>query len=187
MSFASDVRGELARLPAGEICCARSELAAALLVSGGIAWRGRNRYSVTFTAAEAAVVRRFFGMLKKRWGIVGQIRTLSGDALNGLKHYQLAVPDEDAPRLLEELRLLDANALFGVRQVPDEEIVRFACCKKAFARAAFLMGGAVSDPEKGYHIEIAAPTEELAQFLAEQLTYFGINVKSGCRKSNYVV
>ena len=28
MSFASDVRGELARLPATEICCARSELAA---------------------------------------------------------------------------------------------------------------------------------------------------------------
>ena len=54
MSFASDVRGELARLPAGEICCARSELAAALLISGGIAWRGRNRYAVTITAAGAA-------------------------------------------------------------------------------------------------------------------------------------
>lgn len=187
MSFASDVRGELARLPAGEICCARSELAAALLVSGGIAWRGRNRYSVTVTAADAAVVRRFFGLLKQHWGIVGQIRTLTGDALNGLKHYQLAVPDGDAPRLLEELRLLDANALFGVRQVPDGETVRFACCKKAFARAAFLMCGAVSDPEKGYHIEIAAPTEALAGFIAEQLTYFGINVKIVGRKAKSVV
>ena len=34
MSFASDVRGELARLRTDDICCARSELTAALLVSG---------------------------------------------------------------------------------------------------------------------------------------------------------
>ena len=31
MSFASDVRGELARVPTGEPCCARSEMTAALL------------------------------------------------------------------------------------------------------------------------------------------------------------
>ena len=131
-------------------------------------------------------MRRFFGLLKQHWGIVGQIRTLSGDALNGLVHYQLAVPPEDALRLLEELKLLDANALFGVRPVPEEALVRFACCKKAFVRAAFLMCGAVSDPEKGYHIEIAAPTQALADFIAAQLTYFDINVKIVCRKARYV-
>ena len=177
MSFASDVRGELARLPAGEICCARSELAAALLVSGGIAWRGRNHYAVSITATDAATVRRFFGLLKQHWGIVGQIRTLSGDALNGLVHYQLAVPPEDALRLLEELKLLDANALFGVRPVPEEALVRFACCKKAFVRAAFLMRGEVNPPDKRYHLEIALDSEDLAAFIAQQLGYFEINVK----------
>ena len=187
MSFASDVRGELARLPATEICCARSELAAALLVSGGIAWRGRNRYAITFTAAEAAAVRRFFAQLKQHWGIVGQIRTLTGDALNGQVHYQLAVPEEEAPRLLEALGLLDESALFGVRQVPDESLVRFACCKKSFARGAFLMCGAVSHPDKAYHLEIAAPGEALAQFIAEQLAYFDIHARISQRKSKYVL
>ena len=43
MSFASDVRGELARTPMEDACCARSELTAALLCGGGIAWRGRER------------------------------------------------------------------------------------------------------------------------------------------------
>ena len=187
MSFASDVRGELARLGEAPVCCARSELTAALLMSGGIAWRGRGRYAVTITAADAATVRRFFGLLKQHWGIVGQIRAITGNALNGQRRYRLAVPEERTAFLLEALGLLDEGALFGVRQTPPADTVRFACCRKSFARAAFLMAGAVSDPEKGYHIEIAAPTEELAQFLAEQLTYFGINVKSGCRKSKYVV
>lgn len=187
MSFASDVRGELARVPLTDACCARSELTAALLCSGGIAWRGRNRYAVTLTAAEAPTVRRFFAVLKQFWGIVGQIRTLSGDALNKQVRYQLAVPDEESLRLLESLELLDRDALFGVRQLPADETTRFACCKKAFARAAFMMCGAVSHPDRGYHIEIAAPTEALAEFIAEQLKYFEINVKSTCRKSKYVL
>ena len=187
MSFASDVRGELARLSVTDACCARSELATALLISGGIGWRGRNRYSVALTSADAAVVRRYFAVLKQHFGIIGQIRTLSGDALNNQKRYQLAVPDEDALKLLSALDLLDEEALFGIRQVPAPQSVRFACCKKSAARAAFIMCGAVSHPEREYHIEIAAPNEELAAFLAEQLGYFELNVRTVRRKSKDVV
>ena len=123
MSFASDVRGELARQPMEDACCARSELTAALLCGGGIAWRGRGRYAVTITAGEASTVRRCFAMLKRFYGIIGQIRTLSGDALNGQTRYQLAVPEDDAARLLDALGLLDAGALFGVRAEPPSETV----------------------------------------------------------------
>ncbi len=187
MSFASDVRGELARVPVSDACCARSELTSALLCAGGIAWRGRGRYAVTITAAEASTVRRYFGLLKQFMGIVGQIRTLTGDALNNQVRYQLAVPEEEAPGLLNDLNLLEEGALFGLRPVPPEETVRFSCCKKAFLRAAFLMCGALSDPEKGYHIELAAPTEALAAFIAGQAAAFDIHLRSALRKSKYVL
>ncbi len=187
MSFASEVRGELARLPQLEPCCARSELAAALLCSGGIAWRGRDRYAVTLTAAEAPTVRRYFAALKQFYGVTGEIRTLSGDGLNNQTRYQLAVPDEAATALLGALGLLDAAALFGVRPVPEGETTRFACCKKAFVRAAFLMCGAINHPDRGYHFEIAAPTEALATFIGQQLGYFEINAKMTGRKSRYVL
>ena len=78
MSFASDIRGELARLPLTDACCARSELISALLCSGGIAWRGRGRYAATLTASEAPTVRRYFATLKQFYGILGQIRTITG-------------------------------------------------------------------------------------------------------------
>ena len=187
MSFASDVRGELARLKTEDVCCARSELAAALLCSGGIAWRGRGRYALSITATDAATVRRFFGMLKKHWGVTGQIRAISGDRLNRQTRYQLAIPEEASIRLLEDMQLLDEQALFGVRRTPGEAITRFACCKKAFVRAAFLMCGAVSNPEQAYHIEIAAPTRELADRLAECLGYYEINARISTRKSKFVV
>ena len=188
MSFASDVRGELARQAVSDVCCARSELTAALKCSTqSIAWRGRNRYAVTITATEAATVRRYFGLLKQFYGIIGQIRTISGDALNGQTRYRLVVPEEETLRLLGELQLLDESAPFGLRVLPEPETVRFACCKKAFVRGAFLMRGEVNHPERRYHLEITADSEDLAAFISEQIHYFGINVKNTCRKSKFVV
>lgn len=187
MSFASDARGELARDLCAHICCARSELAAALLSSGGISFRGIGRYALSLTAADGAVARRYFGLLKQFWGVTAQIRTLFTESLSGQTRYQLIIPEEDSLRLLDELELLDESALFGVRQMPDAELVRYACCKKSFIKGAFLMCGAVSNPEKEYHLEIAAPTEEFAQFVIKIMNYFEIPAKMTCRKAKYVV
>ena len=187
MSFASDVRGEMARLPLTDACCARSELTAALLCSGGIAWRGRGRYAVTITAAEAATVRRYFGALKQFYDIVGQIRTLTGDSLNNQTRYQLAVPEDAAAGLLASLGLLDEAGLFGLRTVPLPEGTRYSCCQKSFVRAAFLMCGAVNRPDRGYHIEFAAPTESLAAFIVRQLAGFELTARVTERKSKHVV
>ena len=187
MSFASDVRGELARVPVDDACCARSELTAALLCSGGIAWRGRERYALTLTAYEAPIVRRYFAMLKRFWGIIGQIRTISGDRLNQQTRYQLAVPEAETLTLLRSLELLDEKALFGIRSIPVEATVKYSCCKKAFVRAAFMMCGGVNHPDRGYHIEIAAPTESLAVFITAQLEAFDLHPRTSRRKSKPVV
>lgn len=187
MSYASDARGELARENCTHDCCAKSELAAALLSSGGISYRGKNRYALSLTSAEGVVVRRYFAMLKQYWGIAAEIRTLHTESLKGQTRYQLVIPEEESLRLLDEMMLLDENALFGVRQTPRSELVNYACCKKSFVKGAFLMCGAVSNPDKEYHIEIAAPTEEFAWFIAKMLEYFEIPAKKTCRKSKYVV
>ena len=186
MSFASDVRGELARLRTDDVCCARSELAAALLSSGGIAWRGRGRYALNITASDAAIVRRYFGMLKRHWGITGQIRAISGDTLNRQKHYQLAIPEEASPALLQECGLLDEDGLFGLAETPPPSITDYACCKKAFVRAAFMMCGTITPPDRRYHMEIAAPREPLAQRIVACLDYFGLEARVTARRNRFV-
>ena len=187
MSFASDVRGELARTPMEDACCARSELTAALLCAGGITWRGRKRYAVTLTASEASTVRRYFAMLKRFYGIIGQIRALSGDTLNNQTRYQLVIPEEEAYGLLQALELLEEGALFDLRTLPVDETVRYSCCKKAFVRAAFTLCGAISHPDRDYHIEIAAPNEALSGFIVQQLNAFEIEARVSPRKAKYVV
>ena len=42
-------------------------------------------------------------------------------------------------------------------------IVEEECCKQAFLRGAFLAGGSVTDPGKGYHLEIATTHHSVAR------------------------
>lgn len=187
MSFASDARGEVAREACRERCCARSELAAALLCSGGIAFKGRGRYALSVTATDAAVVRRYFSILKQFWNVTSEIRTLHTNALNGQVRYQLVIPQEDSIPLLEEAQLLDADALFGVRMSPRTEMALGDCCKRAFLRSTFLLCGEVNNPDREYHFEMALPNEDIANYVMHIMKYYELSVKKTCRKAKFVV
>jgi len=189
MSFASNARAEMARALCSDACCARSELAAALLASGGITYRFGNgpKYALSITTAEAAVVRHYFQLLKRHFNVSAQIRTLRSNSLSGMTRYQLVIPDTDSRYLLEETGLYDPDALFGVRQAPPEWITQYACCKKNFVKSAFMVSGGMANPEIEYHIEIAAPNEEFADYVIKSINYYEISAKKTCRKSKNVV
>lgn len=187
MSFAAEARAEIAHAPLDQVCCARAELAAALLASSGISIHGKAVYRLSLSSSEATIVRRYFSLVKKYFGVTCEIRVSRTDRLSGQTRYQLLFPDEHAQALLAEARLLDSAALFGVRMSSDPSIFRYACCRTAFLRAAFLFCGTISNPEKSYHIEFAAPSEQFAQSVMETLRYFEIRAKNTCRKSKEVV
>ena len=189
MSFASNARAEMARELCVERCCARAELAAALLASGAVSYRfgGAFRYGLSVTTAEAAVVRHYFQLLKRHFGVAAQIRTLRGGSLRSTTRYQLLIPDEAADMLLRESGVYDPDEPFGLRVAPPEALVDYACCKKSFLKSAFMLGGGIANPERGYHLEIAASSEEFADFVIKILNYFEIHAKKTCRKSKFVV
>lgn len=191
MSFASNVRSELARelCPADKKCCAKAELAAALLISDGISYHfGREAgYSLTITAGEAATVRHYFQLLKRSFGISAQLRTLRSNSLKGRIRYQLSIPGGDALQVLMLCGLFDTDALFGKRSVPREDIVEEDCCRRALIKSAFMIGGGMANPAVEYHLEFSVSDEEFADYIVRILTIYGISAKVACRKSKYVV
>ncbi len=189
MSFASNARAETARELCFEKCCARAELAAALLASSGISYRfGCDPcYALSITAAEAAVVRHYFQLLKRHFRVTAQILTLRSDSLSGITRYRLAIPEDASMMLLEETGLHDPNQPFGIASTPPDRITQLACCKKTFLKSAFMICGGIANPSIEYHIEIAAPSEEFANIVIELLKYFEIYAKYTCRKSKSVV
>lgn len=62
-----------------------------------------------------------------------------------------------------------------------------ACCNRAFLRGVFLTSGSVTDPNSGYHLEIAAGDREHAARILEIMGIFGIEAKTIERKHNFVV
>ena len=58
---------------------------------------------------------------------------------------------------------------------------------RAFLRGAFLGGGSISDPRKGYHLEIVCRYEPFAQTLRSVLEGFGMNARVAERKSSFVL
>lgn len=187
MSFAADARGEVAHIECDQICCARSELCAALLASGGIAFLGRGRYSLSLTASDATIVRRYFSIIKHFFGVTGELRVTRTRQLSGMTRYQLVLPDENALALLEEAGLLDPEGLFGLRQQPHPDMFKYSCCRIAYLRAAFMFCGTISNPEKAYHLEFSAPNEQFAQSIMNALDYFEVYAKKACRKAKEVV
>ena len=189
MSFASNARAEMARELCMEKCCARAELAAALLASGGISFRFGSdpSYALSITAAEAAVVRHYFQLLKRHFQVTAQILTLRSNSLSGLTRYRLLIPMEASMRLMQETGLHDPSQPFGIASLPPARITQMASCKKTFIKSAFMICGGIANPDIEYHIEIAAPSEEFADIVIESLKYFEINAKKACRKSKSVV
>jgi hypothetical protein len=70
--------------------------------------------------------------------------------------------------LSEEYEMRYAYEAFGYeyKNSPlqlNRALVEDDCCKAAFLRGAFLAGGSVTDPEKGYHMEIATTHKSVAR------------------------
>lgn len=186
MSFTDTVKGELARAECAWPCCARAELNAALLLSGGVSFRGRGRYGLSLVCEQNAVSRYYFALIKKYFSVACEIRTLRMTQLGERVKYELVFPEESVPAVMETLLLRDENSLFGVRQSPEASVLSQGCCRSAFLKSAFLTSGSVSRPEKEYALSVAAGTEEMAGSVAEIMRSYGLSAGVSPRKAQYV-
>ena len=59
-------------------------------------------------------------------------------------------------------------------------------CRLAFLRGAFLAGGSVTDPQKGYHLELATTHLRVSRELNTLLLELGYAPKETTRKANYI-
>jgi len=67
-------------------------------------------------------------------------------------------------------------------------VVEDECCKSAFLRGAFLAGGSVTDPVKGYHLELATTHSSVArEALAVLEDVLGFYPKLTARGGGYVL
>ncbi|MGI5885267.1 MAG: DNA-binding protein WhiA [Candidatus Spyradocola sp.] len=186
MSFASDTRQELCEIE-DKPCCALAELAA-LIHGAGTLHIGRGGPSVILTTETPRVARRVFSLCKANFGFTPELRTQARKRLGRRNIYQVVLPPERAGQVLVQTGLLvrSGEGLRIRRSVPLS-LLRRRCCKHAYLRGAFLAAGTISDPGKGYHLEIVATTGEYAASLAGLLQKMEIPAKVVPRRESFVV
>jgi DNA-binding protein WhiA len=175
------VKNELARLEGQKPCCEKAELLGVLRLSGALVLRGKN-IGIHFSTENAALARRVLQVLKSNYPVQTEVVITRSRRLKKNNRYQVEViPDSNVAKALQELQILPSG------EDERQNLLRKACCRKAFLRGVFMAGGSVSRPAGDYHLEIVTENEELARLIVKIMHGFSLSAKMTDRKNNYIV
>ncbi|MBQ7001129.1 MAG: DNA-binding protein WhiA [Oscillospiraceae bacterium] len=152
VSFSAAAKAEVCRALPGKHCCALAECFGILL------------YCNSFGADSIKIItesREFAYILPK---LFKKAFNLSFDS-----YPSLAAPGKLVFQIWDEEKITGIMEAFGFH--PEDTVslhVNFPviendCCKAAFLRGAFLAGGSVTDPVKGYHMELSTTHQSVAR------------------------
>ena len=175
MSFSGDAKRELCRSLPSRRCCAQAECYGILL------------YANRFDRREARIITESDHFAELLPALFKKAFHITFDRLpepgGGKRVFSITDPDK--------LSLL--SDVFGYG--PGSSVahhINFATleedhCRAAFFRGAFLAGGSVTDPSKGYHLEFATSHRSVSRELMTLLREAGFEPKAAQRGANHMV
>ncbi len=173
MSFAAEVKTELCRAPLSRKCCAQAEAYGVLL------------YCNTFSPREARIVTENEAFAQRLSALFKKAFRLTFDRLpqgGGKQVFALTDPDKLAAirqSFGADPRALALHVNFAILEEP--------CCRASFLRGVFLAGGSVTDPRKGYHLELATSHHSVSREVLALMRELDQEPKSAQRKGNTVI
>ncbi len=182
MSYASRARAEIARLPYGDACCALAEAAGMLNAGGVLSLAGGGRQSVHIESDQAPIAHRALSLFRRAFCAQSELSAHRSAALGG-ETFRVTLKGKDAADALNASGL---NAL-GIEADLPPGLAAKSCCRRAFARGAFLLSGTLGAPEKGYHLEWSFARASCAKQLRAMLTREGIESGVATRKERSIV
>ena len=186
MSFSAQVKQDLLRIKPDKHCCMLAELSALTQACASLRLSGGGRVKVVYEIESAPLAKRIFLLLKWRLEITPILEFARHKRLGGRRISVLTVPEAESRRLLVALRMLKESEEGAVyRGVPRAAMTR-RCCRAAFVRAAFLGAGALTNPEKDYHLEFVA-NESRAETLVSMLEKSGVKAAVTKRRGMDIV
>ena len=184
MSFNSDVKEELARVPALCTHCERALLAALIRIEGTLFISGKERYRLEVSTDAPSIARLAWRLLHENYGLATELTTRRS-VLHKTPNYLIDVPSQ--PGIAEALTDMGVLRDKGLQLGVDPRLIAKQCCAAAYLRGAFLGSGFVSDPRGDFHFEISVESKEMADDLVGIMHDKGINARTMQRRSLHIV
>ena len=173
MSFAGDVKNELCRVPLHRKCCAQAEAYGILL------------YCNTFHSGEIRIITESEALAQRLPVLFKKAFHVTFDRLpEGDGKYIFRIEEPEKLAAIQQTFGADGRALalhinYGVLE--DN------CCRISFLRGAFLAGGSVTDPQKGYHLELSTSHQSVSREMVALMRDLELEPKDAPRKGNAVI
>ena len=188
MSFASDVKEEIGKQYDKGRHCQIAQLAVIFALTGHIKRDFKNENYIEMRTENLTVAKKSYMLLKCMFDISPEVMIRTHNLMARSKNYFICIKDsENVLEVLRTIKLLSDEDTWGDFNAVNQLIIRNTCCKRAFLRGAFMVAGSVTNPQKGYHLEIAVTSVSLAQQLKEAMSCFEIDAKIVERKKYQVV
>ncbi|MGL4450906.1 MAG: DNA-binding protein WhiA [Sarcina sp.] len=188
MSFSSKVKGEICRYNDISKEEALSEITAIMKVSGTLAFSGKG-LKFRITTENPASARLAFSILKEYFSIHAKLMVKKSNSLKKNNIYMVVIDEEMGVKNLLEMAgiLTEVDGILSLDYSIDNKFVDTEDKKRAFIRGAFIGGGSISNPEKTYHLEFVAHSEEFANDLKNIINHYKLNSKVIKRKNSFIV
>ncbi len=180
MSFAQDVKRELAGIVPADDHCRRAQLSGLLFAAGTFEIASGGQYTVRVSSRLPAVARSVL-LLLHTMGAHAELRTADTPPA-GLRYEVVLADDPRHLQVLNEAGVLSDS--FQVRIGVPARIVARHCCQVAFARGAFLGCGSISPPGAAVHAEYTFESSELADECRGLLARLGLEFRVALRDRN---
>ena len=187
MSFSSKAKEDLTKLQPRRRCCRTALLSALLQTAGSIQISGKEIKARLVTESNA-VARFGIALAKSIFQLESEIFVKEKSNLGRLRNFEILLFGANAEYMLHATGVLigiGGGHEFGCGM--PTELDRNECCKRAFLKGAFLGGGSMSNPQKGYHLEFVLSSEGLAAYLCELLNSYHLNAKVVIRNGTNVI
>ena len=176
MSFASDVKTELAKLKLDD-CCKKASLSALLQLAGEVSINSDGAH-VTLKTMNNSIARLFISLVKELYDLPVNI-IMSKQNLTKNDVFNIVI--DNANDIIKDFELFNKDYSHYNKFNKND------CCKKAYIRSSFLANGSINDPKKSYHLEIKCRNEELAIFIQMLLNANRLNARISKRREELIV
>ena len=173
MSFSSDVKAELCRLPLDKKNIALAECYGVLLYCNSFSPR-----ELRIITASPAFAERLQRLWKRAFGL--GFDRVSPEKEGGKRSF--AVTERE--KLIKIFEAFGGEIDAAVSQHINFGALEEPGCMEAFVRGAFLVGGSVTDPDKRSHLELATPHRNVSREMTSILLDLGFEPKETQRRGN---
>lgn len=176
MSFSTEAKKEIATLMPDKLCCRTAQI------------YGMLECAHAFSAAEISLQTEQEEIADLYDRMVSRICSVPRPVRTTLRRrttlWQSTIPDAALRRqVLEHFGHSDRDVTLRLNRANLD----CDACARAYLRGAFLVCGAVTDPEKDYHLEFATPRYHLSRDLLALFREVNFPAKIVTRGGNYVV